>query len=221
MKSSALISRAIAILALTAASSVFAVGSTNVIQNIGVQLTFLTQGSYRTNFPKTNNISSTVSRKVYATKDVIAWLGAATTNSFPPGAKLVFVKHVNSGGESSSIEVRYGTNRVDVSAFFANTTSSDEFHAATYNTVTRLTTGKTYEIFHLVLSNPTHYHLVPAFALQGGATVTYVTARVGSTSVSADTLSAPNLAGTGTDPDGNSVLVFGSLSVVGTQTEVR
>ncbi len=225
MKKCTLISRVAAVLVLTAvgqAATVLAAGQTNVLQDISLQLTYLTQGGYTTNSPKTNDISTSVIKNSYATKDVIQWLGTATTNHFPAKARLLRVKHINADTSYTTIEVRYDrTNIVDVSSLFSDTYSSEKVVASVYNTKTKLSVGKEYEIEHLILTNAAPYNLVPYFRVQGPATLAYVSASIGKTTLSADTITAPDVAGPGTDPNGTPALVIGSVTIIGTQTEVK
>src|SRR5690242_5549492 len=110
---------------------------TNAVQFINVQLTLLTQGDYETNKPATNDISATIQKTTIATKDIISWLGTATTNTFSAKAKLVRVKHFNVDTNETTIEIRDGTNAVvDVTAFFANSTSAVTVDESIVNTAT-------------------------------------------------------------------------------------
>src|ERR1039457_2555387 len=61
--------------------------STNIVQGIAFQLTFLEQGP--TNHPNANLTVVTVDKGKVTTKDIIAALGTATGNSFSSGARLV------------------------------------------------------------------------------------------------------------------------------------
>jgi hypothetical protein len=224
MKKLTLVTRLSAVLAFAVgfhAVSVVAAGHTNAVQAINLQLTFLTQGPYKTNSPATNDITATVLRTAVATKDVIAWLGTATTNNFPPHARLVRVKHFNANTNSTTIEVRFGTNSVDVGQFFTGTTSSERIDHNIYNTVTQLSTGKAFENLHLALTNAPGYNLIPYFHVVGAATVSYVSVRSGKTTLAADEVTVPNLAGAGTGTNGVPGLVTGSITLNGTVTEVK
>jgi hypothetical protein len=203
------------------ALNVVAAGHTNAVQTINLQLTFLTQGSYKTNSPATNDISATAVTTGVATKDVIAWLGAATTNNFPLNAKLVRVKHFNVDTNNITIEVRFGTNAVDVTSFFEGTTSSEQIDESIYNTVTRLSTGKLIENLRLEFTNAPSYNLIPYFHVGGAATVSYSSVKSGKTTLAADQVSAPNLAGAGAGTNGVPGLVTGSITITGTVTEVK
>jgi len=196
---------------------------TNAVQFINVQLTLLTQGDYETNKPATNDVSATVQRTTIDTKDVISWLGTATTNTFSSHAKLVRVKHFNAVTNETTIEVRDGTNTppVDVSAFFANSTSAVTVDASIVNTATGLVTGKQFEVFHLVLTNAPNFNLIPHFHVAGLTVVNFVAVGSGKTVLIADEVRAANLAGSGRIDVGDPGIVVGSLTLNGTVREVK
>jgi len=230
MKKFPLITRLSAALALVAgvctttsvyAGNVVVVPQTNAVGFISLQLTFITQGPTLTNKPATNDISATVVKTPVATKDVIAALGTATTNNFPTTAKLVRVIHLSNADQPTTYEVRYSSNKVDVSEFFTNSTTSESIDQSVYNRVTQLTTGKKYENLHLVFTNAPGYNLAPYFHVTGAATVNYVAVKSGKTTLSAYTVSAPTLAGGGADSSDVPALVTGSMQITGTITEVQ
>src|SRR5882724_1299591 len=66
--------------------------TTNLVQNISFALTFYEQGP--TNHPSAQKTTVTVNKFRVTTKDIIAELGAATSNSFSAKAKLVLVRDV-------------------------------------------------------------------------------------------------------------------------------
>jgi hypothetical protein len=195
---------------------------TNAVQFINIQLTLLTQGDYQTNKPATNDISATIQKTAIATKDIISWLGTATTNTFSAKAKLVRVKHFNVDTNETTIEIRDGTNApVDVTAFFANSTSAVTVDESIVNTATGLVTGKELEVFHLVLTNAPNYNLVPHFHAAGLAVIDFVAVRSGNKVLVADEIKAPTLAGSGRVDVGDPGIVTGSLTLNGTVREVK
>jgi|ERR1041385_5486522 hypothetical protein len=195
---------------------------TNAVQFINVQLALLTQGEYKTNSPATNDITATVQKTTITTKDLISWLGTATTNTFSSRARLVRVKHFNATTNETTIEIRDGTNApVDVSAFFSSTTSSNKVDESILNTSTGLRTGKQFEVLHFILTNAPPYNLVPYFHVAGAATVNYVSVSSGKTVLIADDVRATTLAGAGAGPDGVSGVITGSLTLTGTVREVK
>jgi len=130
-------------LKLTAIAALFAVAAfrtnadtTNLVQDVSIQLTGYRQGAPRTN---STSIVVGVDSTSVGTAGVIAALGAATGNSFSTGARLVSVTPV-SGGDSS-VQVRDGGNTVDVTMFF----SHQQFGDTLFTSITSRSTGRTSE----------------------------------------------------------------------------
>jgi len=194
---------------------------TNAVQTINLQLTLLTQGPFQTNSPATNDITATVTKTTIATKDVIGWLGTATTNDFSSRAKLVRVRHFNAATNETTIEIRDGTNSVDVSAFFSNTFSSEKVDESIYNRATGLRTGKQFENLHLELTNAPPHNLVAHFNVFGSARLSYVSVASGKTVLVADEINAMALAGSGAGPGGVPGLMTGSVNINGAVREVK
>jgi len=214
----------VATLAAAVQTAVAAVPQTNAVQHINIALTFLTQGPTVTNSPHTNDIHTSAIRTSVTTKDVISWLGTATGNVFPAGARLVRVKHFNANTNSVTIEVRYSTNRVDVTSFFTNSTSSEKITASTRNPVTGLSSGKEYENIYMVYTNAAALSPAPHFHIHGAATVDFVSVRSGKTVLTADEIAPTymnDLSGAGEGTNGVPALVTGSVTFTGTVTEVK
>jgi hypothetical protein len=131
------------------------------------------------------------------------------------------VKHFNADTNSVTIEVRFGTNSVDVSQFFDNTTSSETIDESTHNTVTQLSAGNVLENLFLDFTNAPNYNLLPYFHAGGAATMSYVSVKSGKTTLIADQVSATTLAGAGAGTNGVLGLVTGSVTITGTVTEVK
>lgn len=217
--------RSILIAAVSMTASISSFGAviprTNAVQFINVQLTLLTQGPSKTNSPAKNEITATVQRTIITTKDLISWLGAATTNNFSPKSRLVRVTHFNATTNNTAIEIREGTNApVDVSGFFDTSDKAAEVHRTTFNTVTKLTTGTVFEFRHFALTNLPPHKLVPNFSLYGAETRNFVTLRSGTTVLTADEITA-SLAGIGAGTNGVVGLITGSLTINGTVKEVK
>jgi hypothetical protein len=130
-------------LKLTAIAALFAVAAlrtyadtTNLVQDVGIQLTGFRQGAPRTN--STSIVVGVDSSRV-GTAGVIAALGASTGNSFSAAARLVSVTPV--AGGDSSVQVRDGANTVDVTAFF----SHQQFGDTLMTSLTTISTGRTSE----------------------------------------------------------------------------
>src|SRR6476646_6605867 len=83
--------------------------TTNLVQDVSVQLTGFSQGAPRTN---STTITVGVDTTSIGNARVIAALGASTGNAFSTGARLVSVTPV--AGGDSSVQVRDGSNTVDV-----------------------------------------------------------------------------------------------------------
>ena len=86
---------------------------TNLVQNLNIRLTGITQGRTETNG---NFVRTSVDFARVGNSDVIKQLGTATGNSFSSKAKLVVVTPLPSG--NSAIMIRDGTASVDVTSFF-------------------------------------------------------------------------------------------------------
>jgi hypothetical protein len=128
---------------LTAIAALFAVAAfrtnadtTNLVQDVGIQLTGFRQGGPRTN---STSIIVGVDTTSVGTAGVISALGAATGNSFSTGARLVSVTPV--AGGDSSVQVRDGGNTVDVTMFF----SHQQFGNTINTSITSRSTGRTSE----------------------------------------------------------------------------
>ena len=115
--------------------------NTNVVQNLSVQLRGVQPGGPVTN---RNTIITGLSPARIENRNIIQALGLATSNLFSRAAKLVVVTPL--GGGDSAIQVRDGTNRVDVSDYFRHTQSSDSVSGSVSNTVTLRTVNLDYSI---------------------------------------------------------------------------
>jgi len=208
-------------------ASAILIPQTNGVQNISFQLTFITQGPFKTNSPATNDISTSKIRSTATTKDVIAWLGAAMntntfTNTFSSKAHLVRVHHFNATTNVNTFEIRDGTNApVDVSAFFAGTGASNPIKSSTYHAKTGLYTGQDAELYHLDLTNVPPYNLTAHFHAVGFGSLNFVSVTAGKSVLGTDELDADNLAGSGAGTNGVVGLVSASVGVHGTVSEVK
>jgi hypothetical protein len=128
---------------LTAVTALFTLAAlrtnadtTNLVQDVNFQLSGFRQGATQTNG---NTVVTGVDSTHIANNAVIAALGASTGNSFSGGARLVSVSPV--AGGSSSVQVRDGSNTVDVTAFFSHETFGDTL----FTGVTNLKNGRSSE----------------------------------------------------------------------------
>ena len=128
---------------LTAVAALFTLAAfrtnadtTNLVQDVGIQLTGFRQGGPRTN---STSIIIGVDTTRVGTAGVIAALGASTGNSFSTGARLVSVTPL--AGGDSAVQVRDGGNTVDVTMFF----SHQQFGDTLFTSSTTISTGRTSE----------------------------------------------------------------------------
>lgn len=191
--------------------------STNVVQNVNFALTFLEQGPTHS---RTNVTVKTATRSKLLTKDLIAALGPATTNTFSPSARLVRVRNVNATTNDILFEVRDGTNRVDVSSLVTLSHSAAHVDVGTSNSETGVTTGTTTDILHLHVTNAPPYNLTISLRVSGLCTTTHTGLKDGKTVLGVDEIKA-EVAGTGVDEHGVSAVVFGTVNVLGRVTEVK
>lgn len=187
--------------------------TTNSVQNINFELTFFTQGP--TNHPSTNVTIVTIDKFRVTTKDVIAALGHATSNNFSARARLVSVRDATSTNHSRAIEVRDGTNAVDVTGYFDLTTAATNLqsvHSLVYNSISGNGLAKTDGIFHLTLSSATNTNLTTSLDLSGFATTTTAIFKSGNLIV--DEIDA-DVAGSGVGKNGAPAVVKGRIDIEG------
>ena len=212
-------STAIAILAVLGTTPARAVAaSTNIVQNINFQFTGYEQGGTNKPTSNTNITLIAVNSFKFATADVIGLVGRASSNDFSPKARLVYLTRVNASTNLHALEIRDGSNRVDVTSFFIGTgrDTNDLVRSLLINTKAGVSAGVGYSTYRLVLTN-----LDPASLTVGGFAVAKhatIHDRVTGSILGVDTLNA-ELAGTGTDTNGVPFVTFGSLSVVGSLVE--
>jgi hypothetical protein len=186
--------------------------TTNLVQDVSIQLTGYSQGA-----PQTNSTTITVGVDTTSIGNarVIAALGASTGNSFSTAARLVSVTPV--AGGDSSVQVRDGANTVDVTAFF----SHQQFGATLVTSVTVRKTGRTSESDFSVQRFAMHDAdgspaLTLHFDVQGIAEND--DSAVGGVSSPGSSLTG-NVVGTG-DRNGRSMIMQGSVSIRGHTLEV-
>lgn len=197
--------------------------TTNLVQNVGFDLVFYEQGP--TNVT-TNGTTTVVDRLRVTTKDIIAALGSATSNSFSAHAKLVLVTDVASTNGVTAFEVQDGTNPpVDVSSYFTTTTSAlavsgtlfkrdCDWLAASFGNGNK--TGKvlgtvTYDILTLHLGGPS---LKASLDVNGFDTTTTTITSTNGPGITVNE-SLAEVSGTGADANGSPALVKGDVSILG------
>jgi hypothetical protein len=206
-------------LKLTAIAALFAVAAlrtnadtTNLVQDVSIQLTGYRQGAPRTN---STSIIVGVDTTSVGNAGVIAALGAATANSFSTGARLVTVTPV--AGGDSGVQVRDGGTTVDVTMFF----SHQQFGDTLLTSITSRSTGRSSESDFSVQRFALHdAGGFPALTLHfdvQGITENDDTA-VGGVSSPGSTLTG-NVVGTG-DRNGRFMIMQGLISIRGHTLEV-
>jgi len=186
--------------------------TTNSVQNIEFELTFFTQGP--TNHPSTNITTVAINQFRVTTKDVIAALGQATSNNFSCRARLVSVRDATSTNSSRTIEVRDGTNVVDVTGYFHLTAAETNIlsvHSLRYNSTTGDGFAMKDGIFHLTLSNT---NLTASLDLGGFATTTTAIFKSGNVISKEDEIDA-EVAGSGMGTNGIPAIVKGQIEIEG------
>jgi len=184
--------------------------TTNLVQNITIQLIGYKQGAAQTN---KSIVTTDVDTTRVGTAGVIAALGAATGNSFSTAARLVSLTPLPDG--NSSIFIRDGANSVDVTGFFVHEQFGDSLHTSVSSLSTRRTTESDFNIQRFALHDadvPLSIH----FDVQGLAEDSDTS--VGGVSSPGSDLRV-NVLGTG---DRNSVFMIlqGTINVLGHDTEV-
>ncbi len=215
----AFVSTSIAILVALGTTQTRAVAaSTNIVQNITFQFTGYEQGA--TNQPSTNITIVAVNSFKFSTPDVIGLIGRATTNDFSSKARLVYLTRVNANTNIHALEIRDGSNRVDVTSFFIGSgrDTNDLVRGLLINNKAGVSAGVGYSTYRLVLTNLEPASLtVDGFAVAKHATIHD---RITGLILGVDTLDA-GLAGTGTDTNGVPFVTLGSLKVVGSLVEKK
>lgn len=205
--------------------------TTNLVQNIDFSLTFYEQGN--TNQVMKNGVVQktivAVNKVRVTTRDVIAALGAATTNSFSAEAQLVYVRDANSLSNAAAIQVRDGTNVVDVSGYFARTNGDLTIHGSLLDNLNGRLTGVTYSLQQFVVADaataetgltnllgiiPPDSNLAMTLNLNGFATTIYSSITHNGTTLVIDEVSA-DVSGTGVDVNGTPALVQGTIEILG------
>jgi hypothetical protein len=181
---------------------------TNVVQNIGIQLLGVQKGG-----PVTGRfqVATGFAPANIDTRQVVQALGAGTANTFSGRAKLVLVTPL--GGGFSSIQVRDGTNTVDVSSFFAHDQLSDFVSGSVSNTFTRKIVDLDYSIQRFALANSGSASLGLHFDVNGFALETMSNEFSGASHLEI------RVSGSG-DLNGNLVILQGSIEVEGGKLEV-
>ena len=183
----------------------------NLVQHISIQLFGVKQGGTSTNG---NLVTTSADGARVDTKQVIQALAAATANTFSSTGKLVLV--VPLGGGDPSIQVRDGSNTVDVTGFFSHQQLSDSVTSTFLNTKTGKTFETDYSIQRFVLQDRDGYPTLSLhFDVNGFAAQSSGSNAAGGQGTGLDA----NVAGTG-DRNGKLLILQGSISIFGHTLEV-
>ena len=120
--------------------------TTNVVQNLNIQLLGVQSSGSRTN---RNIVTDGIAQVNIGNRQIIQALGAATGNSFGNRAKLVIVTPLDGGG--STIQVRDGSSQVDVTPFFSHETLSAEVAGSQSNLNNQRTVNLAFSIQRVTL----------------------------------------------------------------------
>lgn len=182
--------------------------STNLVQNINVQLFGFSQGGV-SNFRGT--VTTNVNVVQINTRQIIQALANATANSFSSTSKLVLVSPVD-GGASPTVQVRDGgKDPVDVTGFFVLQSMSDSVDSGVFSTRNQRGTSVSYKIVRFALQDNDGTPIGIHFDVNGVTTINSTTPfNGGPLSPSIDA----NVSGSG-DKSGNLVILQGSIDIIG------
>jgi len=211
---------AVSLLTFASVASVQA-AQTNIVQSLNFKLTVWSQGPTTTNG---NIVTVQANQQSIITKDIIGWLGAATTNNFVNGQLLV-INELGVPAAKTHIIVRTKTpitkktaitNDVDVSDFFASVTYAATVNNFSYDSANNVVNAGTYRGYwgFYLLNNP-GYPTLPVTFQVTGLGVDSATSIVGQKKVVyglVDQFSIINAAGTG-EMNGNTFIIAGDITI--------
>jgi hypothetical protein len=218
---------AVALLILAGVANVRA-AHTNIVQTLNFKLTAWSQGPTTTNG---SIVSVQANPQSILTKDIVGWLGAATTNSFVNGQLLV-INELGVPAAKTYIVVRTKTtitkttaitNDVDVSDFFASVTYAATVNSYSYNTANNAVGPGIYRgYWGFYLLNEANHPALPVTFQVTGLGVDSAVNIVGKKKVVyglADQFSISNAAGTGL-VNGLPFIIGGNIVIIGKTLEV-
>jgi hypothetical protein len=178
-----------------------------------------------------NIVSIKANTQSIVTKDIIGWLGMATSNTFTNG-QLVVVNQLGVPDSKSVIMVRTTTkiskaqtvtNNVDVSDFFASVTYAATVNNYSYNISNNVVNpGTYYGYWGFYLLDNTNYPSLPVtFQVSGlgvDSAVNVISSKKAVLGL-ADQFSITNAAGTGT-ANSNAFILGGNINITGKSLEV-
>ncbi len=184
---------------------------TNLVRNLDIELSGIIQGDTSTS----KNVTTTSVTKVsVANSDIIGAIGAVTGNSFSANAQLVVITPVSAG--ASSIQIRDGGNKVDVTSFFSQSILTQTIGKSTSNSKNGKASGSNYSLQEFSLVDAGGYDpLAFHYSVTGIATENFsIPAIPGPRSeLKADVSGAGDL-------NGETLLLQGTIKVSGQTVEV-
>lgn len=199
---------------------------TNVVQNLVFKLTAWTQGATTTNG---SLVTVTANSQSIVTKDVLTWLGQATTNNFS-SAQLLVINQLGSPISKAHVFARTiasgVTNNVDVSSFFGTLTYAPTVNSYTYNNTNHvINAGNYYGYWGFALLENYDYPALPVTFYVTGFGVDAVSNIVGKKKVVfglADQFSVTNGVGLGqVNGNINKFMITGNISITGKTLETQ
>jgi hypothetical protein len=197
---------------------------TNLVQAMAFKLTAWSQGAPVTNG---NIVTVKANSQSIVTKDILTWLGVATTNNFT-SAQLLMVNQLGVPSAKSHMIVRVKiagvTNNIDVSAFFGIITYVPTVNSYSYNLSNNVVSAGNYYGYwgFYLLENPS-YPLLPVTFHVNGFGVDSVVNVTGKNKVVlglADQFSITNAVGVG-QVNGNPFIITGNVSITGKTVETH
>jgi len=210
---------------LTSLSVISSQGTqTNLVQSLTFKLTAWSQGTTTTNG---SIVTVKANSQSIVTKDILTWLGVATTNNFTT-SQLLVINQLGVPDSKSYMVVRTKvgnvTNNVDVSAFFGIITYAPTVNSYSYSLVNNaISPGNYYGYWGFyLLENPSCPLLPVTFSLNGFGVDSVVNV-IGTKKVilgQADQFSVTNGVGTG-QVNGNPFVITGNVSITGKTVETH
>ncbi len=183
---------------------------------LNIQLNTVSQGTVTTTTAR-NVVQNPVIMSQITTRDVIQAIGGVTGNSFSRRAQLVLLTPTNDLN-NWTVQIRDGTNAVDVSGFFGHQVSSPSVSSDTVNTRTGAVRDASYSLDSFTLQNLPQLLPLPFQFSVSGLTLTTESGvvRRGQVVGQVDSISG-QVSGMG-NFQGNLILIQGSISAQGDST---
>ncbi len=200
-----------------AAQTSLAQTQTDEVLVLNIQLNAVSQGPTTTN--RAGVVTTSVQVRRITTRDIIQTLGAATGNSFSARAQLVVLAPTNDL-DTWTVQVRDGNSQLDVSGFITHQPGTTEVGSATFTPRTGNASGADYSVDGFTLQDQGGFPSLTEHFNVSGLTITSSrgVVRRGQVVGQVDRVDA-QVSGTG-DNNGNVIVIQGTISAVGTGTEV-